>query len=79
MTTSPSKPTKKIDIYEADMPILQAFLNHIGEAKTEEGLRFAFNLMAEMADRIKSNNDYVKGKVENWKQAQLRTKLPFYG
>jgi hypothetical protein len=76
--------TVKVDVFEADIPTLQLFLHYINSDRTEEGFHYALKVMAEMADRIKElsqgkDNSYIEGKKENWKQAQLRRQLPFYG
>ena len=76
------KKVVKVNVFESDMPTITAFLEQANTDKTEEGIHFALNLMNAMLDEIleiRKNKDYVKTKAECWRQAQLRSKLPFYG
>jgi hypothetical protein len=78
------KKTVKVEIFEADFPILAAFAQHAKTESTAEAWHYAFSLFAHLTDRIKElesepYKEYVASKSEAWRQAQLRKNLPFYG
>jgi hypothetical protein len=79
---STKKKTVKVEIFEADLPILAAFAEHAKTESTAEAWHYAFEVFARLTDRIKeleSKPSYIDSKTEAWKQAQLRKNLPFYG
>jgi len=83
-TLQTKRKTVKVDIYEADLPILAAFAERANTENTADAWRFAFEIFNALTERIKElesvpYKEYVESKKENWRQAQLRKNLPFYG
>lgn len=79
---SNKKKTVKVEIFEADLPILAAFAEHAKTTSTAEAWHFAFEIFNALTNRIKEleqASNYVDSKKEQWAQAQLRKNLPFYG
>lgn len=83
LTGANSKSKKvKVEIYEADLPILAAFGARINTKDTAEAWHYAFEIFNALTSRIQElekKDNYIDNKKENWRQAQMRKDLPFYG
>lgn len=51
--TSRKKTTRAIQIYEEDLPILTAFMDHCDDKTEPEAFRFGVKLLGAMADDVK--------------------------